>query len=326
MADQLGELRQATQSIKASIDVGRQQVASTLDALREDVSSREARSSSESDALRDQLSTLASEIVAAREQIDRSLVEAHVRPGRPVVYLGEGVALTRTRLGHKIYVDTDDIGIGPHILLDGMWEEWITSFISERLEPGMVFVDVGAHVGWFTLLACAAVQPSGRVFAVEPQPRLASLLRSSLSVNGFDELATVFEVAVSDAPGEGKLFQIHNDSGKATLIPAGDGYTMQTEVRISTLDELIGDRPVDFIKVDAEGSEMRIVEGAGTIIEANPNVQLLIEYHPGHGPALAALEQSGFRLGYVEHDGSLKQIEAREIEGLAKTTMIYAKR
>jgi FkbM family methyltransferase len=312
--------------LQASLDESRQHAASTLDALREDASSRDVRFTSENGALRDQVTMLASEIVAAREQVERSLGEAGLRWGRPAVYLGDGVALTRTRLGHKIYVDTDDIGIGPHILLDGMWEEWITTFISERLKPGMVFVDVGAHVGWFTLLACAAVRPSGRVFAIEPQPRLASLLRSSISINGFDGLASVFELAVSDTGGQGKLYQIHNDSGKATLIPAGDAYTMQTEVRVSTLDELIGDDPVDFIKIDTEGSEMKILNGATRIIEANPNIQLLVEYHSGHGPALAEFERSGFNLGYVEHDGHLTQIQACDIERLADTTMIYAKR
>ncbi len=85
--------------------------------------------------------------------------------GRFAVYLGENLALTRVLDRFKMYVDARDISLAPHLLLDGYWELWNTKVFRQLLRPGMHVVDVGANVGYYTLLAAAGVGPRGRVHA-----------------------------------------------------------------------------------------------------------------------------------------------------------------
>src|SRR5690349_8071483 len=84
-----------------------------------------------------------------------------------------------------------------YILMDGIWEPRITGMIMAVLEEGSVFVDVGAHVGYYSLLAATQVGPSGKVIAVEPNPPTIQRLRRNLQLNTFTNVA-VEEVACAD--------------------------------------------------------------------------------------------------------------------------------
>lgn len=72
---------------------------------------------------------------------------------RPIAYLGNNKALTKTVFGHKIVVDTRDMSLAPHILLDGEWEAWIVRVFLTFVKPGMNVIDVGSNVGFYSLLA-----------------------------------------------------------------------------------------------------------------------------------------------------------------------------
>jgi hypothetical protein len=104
-------------------------------------------------------------------------------PNGPL-YFGDHTALVATRWGAKMLVDTRDAAISPWIVLDGLWETQVTQWLQETLSPGQVFVDVGANVGYFTLLGGQLVGPGGRVVAVEAHPGLAELLRRNVIMNG----------------------------------------------------------------------------------------------------------------------------------------------
>src|ERR1700722_361196 len=104
-------------------------------------------------------------------------------PNGPV-YLGDHTALVATRWGAKMLVDTRDAMVTPWLVLDGLWESHATGWLQQALGPGQVFVDVGANVGYFTLLAGSLVGPTGTVVAVEAHPRLAELLRRNVIING----------------------------------------------------------------------------------------------------------------------------------------------
>jgi FkbM family methyltransferase len=282
----------------------------TLQALKPDVNSPELLVSEE-------IGTLAPE---TRVQAARVLTIGQS------AYLGDNVALTRTKYGRKIYVDTNDIAICSHILLDGVWEEWITDFVRRTLRPGAVFVDVGAHVGWFTLVACDTVGPDGKVFAIEPQPKLASLIRSSLAVNGFADRASVYNLALSDERSKATLFQRPNDSGCATILAPGKGFIIETEVDVFTLDEIIDGQKVDYIKIDAEGAEPRILRGAIATLDANPEIQLLVEHHAGDEAAMSILRNSGFALALVNERGDTTPLDLVDLKHVPDSTMLYLKR
>jgi energy-coupling factor transporter ATP-binding protein EcfA2 len=98
-----------------------------------------------------------------------------MRPHRKVVYLGDHRALVRTAWGHKMFVDTRDLGLAPHLLLDGSWELWVTAAFLTNLREGMTVVDVGANIGYYSLLAASNVGSGGRLVSFEPHLRLPPL-------------------------------------------------------------------------------------------------------------------------------------------------------
>lgn len=211
---------------------------------------------------------------------DRWQIENRARELAQVVYLGHDVALCRILARYKFYVSANDIGFGAHIMLDGVWEPWITSFIAKRVEPGSTVVDVGANHGYYTLLLADLVGPAGRVAAVEPHPKTCELLRRSVDVNGFRSRTSIFECAVSSQDGELlHFFSPENEPKNARVVgnaPNSGGMT----VLGSRLDTLLTEWPrIDFMKIDVEGAEEAAVDGAWTRIEKD-RPDLLIEYSP----------------------------------------------
>ena len=120
-----------------------------------------------------------------------------VANNRIAVYVGDNLALTRTIYDHKIYVDTRDLALAPHILLDGYWEQWITNVFLSVVQPGMRVIEIGANMGWYSLLAAANIGPAGKLLSFEANPRMAEILRRNISINGFLDRAQVVNKAVS---------------------------------------------------------------------------------------------------------------------------------
>ena len=213
------------------------------------------------------------------------------------VYLGNNTALTRLYTGHKIYVDTRDVGIASHLMLDGNWEPWIERVIMREIAPGMTVCDVGANFGYYTLLAASKVGNQGRVYAIEANPHLAKLLRQSVAVNGFADYTEVVPVAASDAASEVILSFDSEFSGGGTTLPSTEDSQWtrsQIKVRALPLDDIVpANRRVDFMKIDVEGAEVPAIRGAKRILETPGNMSIVLEfYRPGiehHESALIRL-------------------------------------
>jgi FkbM family methyltransferase len=178
--------------------------------------------------------------------------------------------------GFSIAVDPSDWAVGATIAAVRRYEPEVTAVIRSLIGPGASFVDIGANIGWFSLLAGSIVGPSGTVVAVEPNLRNCQLLQASRSTNGFDHVDIVAGAA-SDASG---WLALETDASNGRVIPLGpiDGRTKAIAcsyvVPALTLDQLLADRQVDAVdavKVDVEGVETRVFAGAE---------KLLSEQHP----------------------------------------------
>ncbi len=136
------------------------------------------------------------ELEGRLDAVDRRLagLEGSRYPSGPV-YLGDHLALVATRWGAKMTVDTRDSLLAPWLLLDGLWEAHVTGWFSQVLRPGDVVVDVGANVGYFTLLGAHLVGERGRVIAVEAHPTLVDVLRRNVAMNGVHDRVTVWHRA-----------------------------------------------------------------------------------------------------------------------------------
>jgi FkbM family methyltransferase len=143
----------------------------------------------------------------------------------------------------------------------------------------MTFLDVGAHVGYFTLLASRRVGPRGLVVAFEPAPRNFELLLANVWRNG---LSNVFclPYAVGVSHGFAELHLSPDNTGDNRLFVSDEGRETAT-VRTAALDTLYWLRPpVDVVKVDVQGAEEAAVRGMEELLTRSPTVVLSVEYWP----------------------------------------------
>jgi FkbM family methyltransferase len=229
--------------------------------------------------------------------------EAVIRGLCHSAYLGEGRALCRVLGRYKMYVDTSDVGIASHLMLDGYWEMWNTEAIISLVKPGMTVLDIGAHCGYFSVLMADLVGPSGHVHAFEPNPPIADLLRWSVAVNGFGDRTTVHEVALGDADGVAALDVPANEPKNAHLVPGGSGGSL-LQVPLARADGIPGALAADFIKIDAEGAEEAIWRGLRDILATDRPLTILLEFTSGRyaDPAkfLDEILSHGFSLGIID--------------------------
>ena len=163
------------------------------------------------------------------------------------VYLGDHTALAMLEGRLPIYVDTRGRDIAPHLLLHGVWEAEELRVFRRMLRPGDLVLDLGAHVGVYTLAAAEAVGAQGRVHAFEPHPRNAGLLRRSLEVNGFAGIAEVHLLAAGATAGASTLLVTPEwegggflDRAMPSAVPRADGRQALT-VRVVALDTIFAD-------------------------------------------------------------------------------------
>ncbi|HEY7003498.1 MAG TPA: FkbM family methyltransferase [Gaiellaceae bacterium] len=136
------------------------------------------------------------------------------------------------------------------------------------LRPGDFVVDVGANLGWFTLLMAAAVEPGGEVWAVEPMPPILPALRRNLALNESLDVRP-FEVALGAGTGVAEIHVFsglpHGHASTSTLDRSD--YTAH-EVELTTLDLLLDGRVPAFVKLDVEGSELAVLRGSAATCAA----------------------------------------------------------
>jgi FkbM family methyltransferase len=184
---------------------------------------------------------------------------------------------------------------GP-ILDTGSWDPAISGVLRKALEPGMTFVDAGANIGYFSVLAAQLVGPEGRVFSVEPDPGNLRILRANLWRRGCAN-TTVLPIAawpeathlnLQSNPEDGAVTQVGGDEQTGGMVPA------------APLDDLIPG-PVHYLKVDTELTDHVVVKSAERLIRENSSMLVTVEFHPwedsqtGHTPAqvLAIYENLG---------------------------------
>jgi FkbM family methyltransferase len=186
--------------------------------------------------------------------------------------------------GLRLFVDLSDHVIGGAIIR-GYFETSEAEFVRRTVRPGQTVVDMGANIGFFTVLLGSLVGPTGRVVAFEPHPRNAELLARSIAENGFGDRVVIERAAVGDRTGTAELVVLDNpfNGGGFYLDAAGRGAPAGhrlEEVRVVALDEYPLPGPVGFVKIDVEGAEPLALRGAARLLERDRPV-ILSEIHPG---------------------------------------------
>jgi len=228
------------------------------------------------------------------------------RPSYPSYrYLGDGLGLTALASGAPFIIDLRSLDIGLGILWTGRYEADIERHILGPLAPGMTFIDAGANIGYYAVMAAQAVGPGGTVMAFEPNPRAFSILDANLRANGKPHAA--HRLALGNENGETSLSLDPNENGGACIWHEGCPESSQRlPVKIGRLDDLIpAGCAVDVIKIDAEGYEPEILLGAQETLRRSRKLRIVAEFMPnwwrGRDPAavLHMLAGMGFELSLV---------------------------
>ena len=187
----------------------------------------------------------------------------------------------------------------------GRLEPRTTALFERMLRPGDSFVDVGAHVGYHALLAARLVGASGRIFAIDPQPYNCAKILANAELNGFTNIAVV-AAAVAEADG---FIALKNQSrqDKARLTLAGPGVNdgaltfVVPKITLRWLLETYELRPVTLLKIDVEGFELKVLNGAGDAMRAVENI--VFEVLPGEDAnRTLAIERKLRDFGYQMFD------------------------
>ena len=231
----------------------------------------------------------------------------------------------------KIAIDGVTLALNPKdavvsgSLAMGFYEKSNIQLFAElfgRNGKGSTFMDIGANIGLYSALAAKYTGPTGKVIAVEPDETNCHYIQKTASLNLFSNI-DVHLIAAGDYDGEAKLYI--NDLNKADhrLYDNANERPSKT-IRIAQIDTLIaqtyGNSPIDFIKIDTQGFEYRVLKGMKRTFENNPHVKVVMEFWPwgivqaGDKPAelLKLIQGYGLKIKRLDEDSAM----IHEISGL----------
>ena len=178
----------------------------------------------------------------------------------------------------KIHIDPKNGAVDRYIFWHKIWEPQIGEVIQKELPSGGVFVDVGANIGYFSMLAATIVGPEGSVYSFEPIPRLCSQLKKSAAVNNFTTIHCI-EKGCGAKHEEMTLHVSHSNIGGSSVVKKFSADET-CEISVTTLDsECVGMKQIDVIKIDVEGFEYEVLLGAEKIITQH-SPKFIIELSP----------------------------------------------
>lgn len=203
-------------------------------------------------------------------------------------YLGEGEILAVTSYFNMI-VPGWDLSLTPAILTSGAWEPVLSSYLKKRVRPGMVTLDVGANMGWYS---CLFASSGAFVHAFEPNPCLQRILKKNIFMNagGATPQCAVNQCAISDYEGvEPMRFPhwllggagLHDFNQSPFLDSLIDDEISTTVTTIDSYARKMNIQSVDLIKIDIEGHEESAILGAVELISRSPGLILSIEFNKG---------------------------------------------
>jgi len=188
--------------------------------------------------------------------------------------------------GFRIFADTSDF-VGSTLATTGVWEPHVTRRFQSILSPGDVFVDVGAHIGYYTLLASKLVGAEGHVYALEPARTTYEALCSNLALNGVANV-TALRIAAGAEDGRALLYDAPpGHSGRASIrdlsgSAGAGGVAGATGVDVRPVASVVPQSErerVRLVKIDVEGYEAEVLSGLEALFVMGIRPALVVEIH-----------------------------------------------
>lgn len=213
--------------------------------------------------------------------------------------------------GNRMFLDEDD---SMRLSILGVYEPGTVKNFQEKIKPGDVVLDIGAHIGYYTLMAAKRVGKQGRVYAFEPSYDNFALLTKNIKINGYKNVALVNK-AVAESTKKAKLFLSRVSSGMHSLIDIDSDNKNTIPVNAVGIDDFFGKNPprVSVIKMDIEGGEYGAVEGMTHLLKKSKHLTLFAEFSPfairraKRSPRgfLSLLKSCGFKLYSIDESRNL---------------------
>lgn len=209
--------------------------------------------------------------------------------------LSDGSILTTTYTGQIIAVDPGDLSLAPHLILKGEWEKELTQrceAIVSKIDDPVIF-DIGANFGWYGL-TLSRFSSHSTIHLFEANPEIAKLLSITVLVNGLPLRAQINNLAVSDQSGQILCLEVpklHKGSSSICGFNIDLSKYYETNEELSSFKiastniddycKLKGVSRIDFMKIDVEGAEEKVVLGAENVIRQSEDLTIMLEWNIG---------------------------------------------
>lgn len=227
------------------------------------------------------------------------------------VYLGDHRVMTKLSWGSPFIVPSNDLSLAPWLIANGHFEVPLTKFIAQHVNPGHVAFDIGANIGYFTLLLAQRVGETGKVIAYEANPEVFGFIRDNIAMNYFLPRCELINKAVSSTHGTLSLHVIEGYPSFTSAVSRAEEYVKvypdavkSVTVEAEPIDVHAGKYPkIRFIKMDIEGGEYDALMGMKKLMQTSEVDFIGLEWNRDMGgekaDALAAYIQELISTTYV---------------------------
>jgi FkbM family methyltransferase len=213
-----------------------------------------------------------------------------------------------TVLGHKMYLDPLD---SLNLSVNKIYEPYETQLVLRIVKLNSIVVDIGANIGYYTLIFAKLVGREGKVIAFEPESHNFQLLRKNVTINGYSDIVRLEQKAVSNRDEKQKLYlNQKNLGGHRINEPTDCSHDSLQVIETISLDKYLANNSnhIDFVKMDIEGAEYLALEGMHSILRQSHSIRLMVAFHPpfireyGYAPeqVIEFLRNNGFRIYFVD--------------------------
>jgi FkbM family methyltransferase len=224
--------------------------------------------------------------------------------------------------GNRMFLNSQDV-LSDLISLHS-FEPLETKLVMKTIKKGDVVLDIGANIGYYTLIFAKLVGDEGKVFAIEPDPGNFALLEKNVRTNCYNNVVLV-QKAASNVTGSCRLYLCERNKGMHRIYMSRY-CNRSVQVECVRIDDLLVDYcgEIDFIKMDVEGSEWAVVEGMALLLKKSAHLKMMTEFAPyaikesgvEPGQYLKLLEDSGFQIYQMNYAGM--KVEKANIAGLLR--------
>tara|TARA_B110000263_G_C15309128_1_gene512059 strand:- start:3083 stop:3940 length:858 start_codon:yes stop_codon:yes gene_type:complete len=229
--------------------------------------------------------------------------------------------------GLRIYLElsnplTWDLVLGKDV------EKNVKEEFSQNINVGDTIIDVGAHIGEYTLLGAKLTGTKGSIIAIEPDHEIVKSLKENIKLNGFEN-CVVFEKAIGEKVETKNLYKISEADVYGYLDPAVENKKLKkhSEIEVTTIDEIVLSNnlnTINLLKIDVEGFEHEVLLGCKNVLEQNKIKKIIIELHPQYLEAKGKNEELIYTFLH-KHGFKTKKIQEKITAGVSSTVRVNTK-